>query len=101
MSSLQSRRRRELGTAVLPALCSMLVPGSGQLMNPRRVNGVFVNRGIKALRLFSVAVGIAVGLVITVALGAPTPVRAAFATALFATQLYAAIDAFKQGRARA
>lgn len=100
MSNLQDQRRRELRTAVFPALCSMLVPGSGQLMSERRVNGVVVNRGIKALRLFCVAAVIAGGLLATVALNAPPPIRAAFAIPLLATQVYAAIDAFRQGTNR-
>ncbi|MBA3452829.1 MAG: hypothetical protein H0T42_07050 [Deltaproteobacteria bacterium] len=100
MTSLQEQRRRELTTAVLPAVCSMLVPGSGQLMTERRENGIVVNRGIKALRLFCVAAGLVVGLVITIALNAPAPFRAVFAVALLATHGYAAFDAFTQGRNR-
>ncbi len=86
---------------MLPALCSMLVPGSGQLMSERRKNGVVINRRTKALRLFCVAAAFAVILVTAVALNTPPPIRAALACGLFATQAYAAIDAFKQGRNRA
>ena len=100
MSSLQDQRRRELRTAVLPALCSMFVPGSGQLMSERRTNGVVIHRGIKALRLFCVAAVIAGGLVAAVALNAPPPIRAAFAISLLATHVYAAIDAYRQGTNR-
>lgn len=95
--SLQDERRRELRTAVLPALCSMLVPGSGQLMSERRVNGVVVNRGTKALRLFCVAAVLVVCLAIVLALNAPPLLRVAFAIPLLTTQVYAAIDAYRQG----
>ena len=66
-------------------------------MSERRANGVVISRLPKALRLFCVAATFAGGLVIALALNAPPPLRAALAVPLLVTQVYAAIDAYRQG----
>ena len=77
-------KRSDAGTGVVPAVCSLVVPGAGQLIN---------GESDKALGVFAVAIVSGAGFL----LGLPLIGGIAAAVHL-ATHVYAVGDAYVQGR---